>query len=182
MFYLYVAIQHFIVFADISSSCIHHPQQIVRLVSRTLSRLNAAISRSRLSLVSRLSLPSASALRPPVAHRGVHRPVPGGLQAVQHAAQPGLASPSRRYQHHTHLLCIPGMCETCEVERERFHSGGGLMTKLMRWSETENRPHEALRLSSACAGTLCANSSETRGKFIFVSDVMALQGREVKKK
>lgn len=44
--------QHLIVFADIPSSCIHHPQQIVRLVSRTLSRLNAAISRSHPSLVS----------------------------------------------------------------------------------------------------------------------------------
>lgn len=41
--------------------------------------------------------PSSPVLRPPVSHRGVHRPLLHGLQAVHHPAQPGLAPQSCRY-------------------------------------------------------------------------------------
>lgn len=46
---------------------------------------------------------SAAALQQAVPHRGVRRRVLHSLQAVQHAAQSGLASQGRRYKHtHTH--------------------------------------------------------------------------------
>lgn len=58
-------------------------------------------SRTRLTTAFPVS-PSPPVLRPPVSHRGVHRPLFHSLQAVCNPAQPGLAPQSRRYCH-----CIP---------------------------------------------------------------------------